>query len=51
MPAPRSPLPPALPLQADEVLKLAAQSMFDSFAKSALGMLVIDRDHRIVWIS
>jgi transcriptional regulator with PAS, ATPase and Fis domain len=42
---------PKLPLQADQVLELAAQSMFDSFAKSALGTLVIDRDHRIVWIS
>ena len=52
-PSVRQPPDPArvLPLEADEVLKLAAQSMFDTFAKTALGTLVIDRDHRIVWIS
>jgi transcriptional regulator with PAS, ATPase and Fis domain len=44
--------PPAtpLPLDADQVLKLAAQSMFDTFARTAMGM-VVDREHRIVWIS
>ncbi|MBL8380150.1 MAG: sigma 54-interacting transcriptional regulator [Burkholderiales bacterium] len=41
----------APPLDADRVLALAARSMFDVFAKSALGTLVIDRHHRIVWIS
>ncbi|MEN9629145.1 MAG: hypothetical protein RJA10_2372 [Pseudomonadota bacterium] len=61
MPAPASPqVPPALlqagpapalPQQADEMLKLAAQSMFDTFARTAMGMLVVDREHRIVWIS
>ena len=40
-----------LPADADGVLKLAAQSMFDTLARSAMGMLVVDREHRIVWIS
>ncbi len=48
------PLPPPatpLPLDADQVLKLAAQSMFDTFAHTAMGTMVVDREHRIVWIS
>ncbi len=49
MPAPD--LPTALPHDADQVLRLAAQSMFDVFARTALGMMVVDRGHRIVWIS
>ena len=40
-----------LPADADGVLKLAAQSMFETFANTAMGMLVVDREHRIVWIS
>ncbi len=48
---PPEPSPPALSLDADQVLKLAAQSMFDTFAHSAMGTLVVDREHRIVWIS
>jgi transcriptional regulator with PAS, ATPase and Fis domain len=39
-----------LPLDAERVLKLAAQSMFDVFARTAMGTLVVDHDHRIVWI-
>ena len=42
---------PELPLDADGVLKLAAQTMFDTLASTAMGMLVVDRSHRIVWIS
>ena len=42
---------PALPADADGVLKLAAQSMFDTLASTAMGMMVVDREHRIVWIS
>lgn len=42
---------PRLPLDADRVLKLAAQSMFDTFATSAMGTMVVDKEHRIVWIS
>ena len=41
---------PALALDAQRVLALAAQSMFDTFARTAMGTLVVDRDHRIVWI-
>ncbi len=40
-----------LPGDADGVLKLAAQTMFDTFARTAMGMMVVDRGHRIVWIS
>ena len=43
--------PPPLSLDADQVLKLAAQSMFDTFASTAMGTMVVDRQHRIVWIS
>ena len=43
--------PPTLPADADGVLKLAAQSMFDTLASAAMGMMVVDRAHRIVWIS
>jgi transcriptional regulator with PAS, ATPase and Fis domain len=49
MPTPT--LTPTLPLDADAVLKLAAQSMFDTLASTAMGMMVVDREHRIVWIS
>ncbi|KNZ30963.1 MAG: Fis family transcriptional regulator [Methylibium sp. NZG] len=46
------PRPPArLPADADGVLKLAAQSLFDTFAQTAMGMMLVDRGHRIVWIS
>jgi len=41
----------ALPHSADGVLMLAARSMFDLFAQTAMGMMVVDRSHRIVWIS
>jgi transcriptional regulator with PAS, ATPase and Fis domain len=51
MPAPTETLPPTLPSDADGLLKLAAQSMFDVFARAAMGMMVVDRNHRIVWIS
>jgi transcriptional regulator with PAS, ATPase and Fis domain len=42
---------PTLPADADGLLKLAAQSMFDTLASTAMGMMVVDRQHRIVWIS
>jgi transcriptional regulator with PAS, ATPase and Fis domain len=38
------------PLDAARVLTLAAQSMFDTFAHTAMGTMVVDREHRIVWI-
>ena len=40
-----------MPADADALLKLAARSMFDTLARTAMGMLVVDRRHRIVWIS
>jgi transcriptional regulator with PAS, ATPase and Fis domain len=30
---------------------MAARSMFDSMARHAMGMMVVDSDHRVVWIS
>jgi transcriptional regulator with PAS, ATPase and Fis domain len=44
-------LVPILPSDTDAALQLAAQSMFEMFANVAAGMLVVDREHRIVWIS
>ena len=35
----------------DAMLKLAAKSMFDVFASTAMGSMLVDRQHRIVWIS
>jgi transcriptional regulator with PAS, ATPase and Fis domain len=43
--------PIAIPLSDEQMLKLAARSMFDVFASTAMGMMVVDRQHRIVWIS
>ena len=42
---------PALPADIDGMLRLAAQSMFAHFADAAQGMLLLDREHRIVWIN
>jgi transcriptional regulator with PAS, ATPase and Fis domain len=42
---------PRLPQDADSLLKLAARSMFDLYAQTVQGMMVVDREHRIVWIS
>ena len=44
-------MPAALPVDTDSLLKMATQSMFDTFAQTAMGMMVVDRQHRIVWIS
>jgi transcriptional regulator with PAS, ATPase and Fis domain len=41
----------SLPSDSSSVLALAARSMFDLFAQMAMGMLVVDRSHRVVWIS
>jgi len=43
--------PHALPQDTAGLLKLAAQSMFDLYAQTVQGMMVVDRAHRIVWIS
>ncbi|MGN6828156.1 sigma-54 interaction domain-containing protein [Paucibacter sp. M5-1] len=40
-----------LPLDAPGVLRLAARTMFELLESSAQGMMVLDREHRIVWIS
>jgi transcriptional regulator with PAS, ATPase and Fis domain len=40
-----------LPADAHALLELAARSMFDVFAQTAMGMMVVDRSHRVVWIS
>ena len=42
---------PRLPVEAEALLQLAARSMFDLFATNAMGTMVVDRQHRIVWIS
>ena len=39
---------PALPQDADGLLKLAAQSMFDLYAQTVQGMMVVDREHRVM---
>ncbi len=49
--APVRPLGAGLPADADALLKLAVHSAFDVFARSAMGMMVVDREHRVVWIS
>ena len=46
-----APAPAQLPLDAEGVLRLAARTMFEQLAQNAQGMLVLDREHRIVWIS
>jgi transcriptional regulator with PAS, ATPase and Fis domain len=45
------PSAPLLPQDANSLLKLAAQSMFDLYAQTVQGMMVVDRQHRVVWIS
>ena len=41
-----------LPVDAQAVLKLAAQSMFDTLRQHRrMGMMLVDREHRIVWIN
>jgi transcriptional regulator with PAS, ATPase and Fis domain len=39
------------PRDAAQALELAARSMFDAFSSHAMGALVVDRDHCVVWIS
>ncbi len=42
---------PHLPTDAESILELAARSMFDLFANASEGMLLVDRDARVVWIN
>ncbi|HMT58564.1 MAG TPA: sigma 54-interacting transcriptional regulator [Ottowia sp.] len=46
-----SPAPPALPRDATRILELAARSMFELFEGASEGMLLVDRDARVVWIN
>ncbi|MBE0549862.1 MAG: sigma 54-interacting transcriptional regulator, partial [Rubrivivax sp.] len=40
-----------LPADADGLLALAGRSMFEAFARDTMGAMVVDREHRVVWIS
>jgi transcriptional regulator with PAS, ATPase and Fis domain len=40
-----------LPRDAASILRLAARSMFDLFSSMAQGMMLVDRDGRVVWIN
>jgi transcriptional regulator with PAS, ATPase and Fis domain len=40
-----------LPRDARSILKLAAKSMFELFAGASQGMLLVDREARVVWIN
>ncbi|MDM4766579.1 sigma 54-interacting transcriptional regulator [Pelomonas sp. SE-A7] len=42
---------PGLPADAEGVMRLAAQSMFELMADASQGMILVNREHRIVWIS
>ena len=37
-------------LDAARAVELAARSMFHTFARTAMGTMVVDREHRLVWI-
>jgi transcriptional regulator with PAS, ATPase and Fis domain len=41
----------SLPRDGQRILELAARSMFDLFANASEGMLLVDRDGRVVWIN
>lgn len=45
------PLESRLPRDAQSILELAARSMFDLFANASEGMLLVDREARVVWIN
>ena len=40
-----------LPRDAQSILELAARSMFDLFANASEGMMLVDREARVVWIN
>ena len=46
-----SPAPPALPLDAQGILALAARSMFHLFSSISQGMFLVDCSGRIVWVN
>ncbi len=41
----------SLPRDAQSILELAARSMFDLFANASQGMILVDRQARVVWIN
>jgi transcriptional regulator with PAS, ATPase and Fis domain len=41
----------SLPRDAQSILELAARSMFDLFANASQGMLLVDRQARVVWVN
>ena len=43
--------PDSLPREAQSILELAARSMFDLFANASEGMMLVDRQARVVWIN
>ena len=43
--------PTSLPLDGQRILALAARSMFDLFANASEGMMLVDREARVVWIN
>ena len=43
--------PDSLPRDAQSILELAARSMFELFANASEGMLLVDRQARVVWIN
>ena len=40
-----------LPRDAQSILALAARSMFDLFANASEGMILVDRQARVVWVN
>jgi transcriptional regulator with PAS, ATPase and Fis domain len=48
---PPMPAPPALPLDAEGILALAARSMFHLFSSISQGMFLVDSSGRIVWVN
>jgi transcriptional regulator with PAS, ATPase and Fis domain len=49
--APTAAAPPALPLDAEGILALAARSMFHLFSSISQGMFLVDSSGRIVWVN
>ncbi|QNK67946.1 sigma-54 interaction domain-containing protein [Variovorax sp. PAMC26660] len=49
--APTVAAPPALPLDAEGILALAARSMFHLFSSISQGMFLVDSSGRIVWVN
>ena len=49
--SPAAAAPPALPLDAEGILALAARSMFHLFSSISQGMFLVDRSGRIVWVN